>query len=67
VLWDLCCSGFVAFWDIHEQADREHCDIGDHIVARHALRAEWQQRVRAALIRSLNTWWEFFEDIARRS
>src|SRR4029434_1867993 len=26
----------VAFWDIHEEADREHSDIGDHIVARHA-------------------------------
>jgi pyrroloquinoline-quinone synthase len=56
----------VAFWDIHEQADREHSDIGDHIVARHALTADWQKRVRAALIRSLETWWEFFEDIARR-
>src|SRR5512138_2994772 len=25
----------VAFWDVHETADAEHSDVGDHIVARH--------------------------------
>lgn len=56
----------VAFWDIHEEADRDHSDIGDHIVARHAVTAEWQERVRRTLIRSLEMWWEFFDDIERR-
>ncbi len=56
----------VAFWDIHEEADREHSDIGDHIVTRHATTSEWQEKIRRALRRSLDLWWEFFDDIERR-
>jgi len=56
----------VAFWDIHEEADREHSDIGDHIVMRHATTNEWQDKIRRALTRSLQLWWEFFDDIERR-
>ncbi|HVM98383.1 MAG TPA: iron-containing redox enzyme family protein [Candidatus Acidoferrales bacterium] len=55
----------VAFWDIHEEADREHSDIGDHIVAKHTDTADMQEKVRQALTRSLSCWWEFFEDIER--
>ena len=39
----------VAFWDVHEIADREHSDIGDHIVVRFATLPEWQDRVRRAV------------------
>jgi len=55
----------VAFWDIHEEADRDHSDVGDHIVAHHATTNEAQEKVRRALNRSLDLWWEFFEDIQR--
>jgi pyrroloquinoline-quinone synthase len=55
----------VAFWDVHEEADREHSDIGDHVVIRYATSPEWQAKVRAAVERSLTLWWQFFDDIAR--
>jgi pyrroloquinoline-quinone synthase len=55
----------VAFWDVHEEADREHSDIGDHIVVRHATSAEWQAKVRRGVERSLALWWQFFDDIER--
>jgi pyrroloquinoline quinone (PQQ) biosynthesis protein C len=55
----------VARWDIHEQADRDHSDIGDHIVMRHVTTSEWQEKIRCSLTRSLDTWWQFFDDIGR--
>ncbi len=55
----------VAFWDVHEQADAEHSDVGDHIVVRFATSDEVQARVRTALERSLEVWWQFFDGIAR--
>jgi pyrroloquinoline-quinone synthase len=55
----------VAFWDVHEAADREHSDIGDHIVVRYATSEEWHARVRRAVRRSLDLWWQFFDDIER--
>lgn len=55
----------VAFWDVHEQADREHSDVGDHIVVRFATGDESQARVRLALARSLERWWQFFDGIER--
>ena len=55
----------VAFWDIHETADRDHSDIGDHIVVRFATSDEWQTKVRRAVERSLALWWSFFDDIGR--
>jgi pyrroloquinoline-quinone synthase len=53
----------VAFWDIHEVADAEHSDVGDHIVVRHATDAATQTRVRDALQHSLDAWWQFFDGI----
>jgi pyrroloquinoline-quinone synthase len=55
----------VAFWDIHEEADREHSDIGDHVVIRFATTSEWQAKVRLAVERSLALWWQFFDDVGR--
>ena len=56
----------VAFWDIHEEADREHSYVGDHIVARYATTDELQGKIERSLKRSLDTWYEFFDDIERR-
>ena len=55
----------VAFWDVHEIADRDHSDIGDHVVVRFATSGEWQEKVRGAVERSLGKWWEFFDGIER--
>jgi pyrroloquinoline-quinone synthase len=54
----------VAFWDIHEEADREHSDVGDHIVARLADSDALQLAVMSAVETSLARWWAFFDDIA---
>jgi len=53
----------VAFWDIHEIADRDHAGVGDHAVIRHAVTAEAQRAVRAAVETSLAQWWQFFDGI----
>jgi len=53
----------VAFWDIHEMADADHSDVGDHIVVHHATDAAMQARVRDALQHSLDAWWQFFDGI----
>ena len=58
-----CTREQVAFWDIHEQADRDHSAIGDHVVVRMATSAGLQERVRRAVARSLETWWRFFDGI----
>jgi len=55
----------VAFWDIHEIADADHSDVGDHIVVQHANTDELRQQVRDALDRSLEAWWLFFDGIER--
>ncbi len=55
----------VAFWDVHEIADREHSDIGNHIVVRFATSPEWQDRVRRAVEHSLDMWWQFFDGVER--
>ena len=55
----------VAFWDVHEIADREHSDIGNHIVVRFATSLEWQDRVRRAVEHSLDMWWQFFDGVER--
>ena len=55
----------VAFWDVHEIADREHSDIGNNIVVRFADTPERQHRVRRAVEHSLEMWWQFFDDIER--
>jgi len=56
----------VAFWDIHELADAEHSDVGDHIVVKHATTDELQRRVRTAVRTSLGMWWQFFEGMDER-
>ena len=55
----------VAFWDIHEMADADHSDVGDHIVVKHADSDEMRQQVRDALEQSLAMWWSFFDGIER--
>ena len=59
-----CTPEQVAFWDIHEHADREHSAIGDHVVVRMATTPTLQADVRRAVRRSLDLWWRFFDDIA---
>jgi pyrroloquinoline-quinone synthase len=59
-----CTPAQVAFWDVHEHADREHSAVGDHIVVRLATTAELQGAVREAVARSLELWWRFFDGIA---
>lgn len=55
----------VAFWDVHEIADREHSDVGNHIVFRFANTLELQDRIRTAVQTSLDYWWQFFDGIER--
>lgn len=55
----------VAFWDVHEVADAEHSDVGDHIVVRHATTDAIQAGVRDAVKTSLRMWWLFFDDMDR--
>ncbi len=59
-----CSRAQVAFWDVHEQADREHSAIGDHIVVRLATTPALQADVRRAVARSLDLWWRFFDGVA---
>jgi len=59
-----CTREHVAFWDVHEQADREHSAIGDHVVVRMATTPALQADVRGAVARSLELWWGFFDGIA---
>ncbi len=51
----------VAFWDVHEEADKDHSDVGDHIVVQHATSDELQERTRRAVNESLAMWWQFFD------
>jgi len=60
-----CSAEQVAFWDVHEHADRDHSAVGDHIVVRLATTAALQSDVRRAVARSLDLWWGFFDGIAR--
>ena len=55
----------VAFWDVHEQADAEHSDVGNHFVFRFAHGAAVQERIRLAVDTSLDHWWQFFDGIER--
>jgi pyrroloquinoline-quinone synthase len=60
-----CTRAQVAFWDVHEQADREHSAIGDHVVVRLATTPALEDDVRRAVARSLELWWQFFDGIAK--
>lgn len=59
-----CTRPQVAFWDVHEQADREHSAVGDHVVVHLATTPKLQADVRRAVKRSLDLWWRFFDGIA---
>ncbi len=58
-------EGAVAFWDIHEIADAEHSDVGDHIVIKHASTEERQRAIVTAVRTSLGMWWQFFDGMDR--
>ncbi len=55
----------VAFFDVHEIADRDHSDVGDHILSRALLSEGERAGVWAAVERSLDLWWQFFDGIER--
>jgi len=56
----------VAFWDIHEQADREHSAIGrPHRRAPSRPRRSCGRRCGEAVVSVLTRhWWRFFDGIA---
>ena len=56
----------VAFWDVHELADAEHSDVGDHIVVKHGTTDDLQARIQRAVKTSLGMWWQFFEGMDDR-
>ncbi len=51
----------VAFWDIHEVADRDHSDIGRSAVLAHGDTPESRDGIRQAVGLSLDAWWHFFD------
>jgi pyrroloquinoline-quinone synthase len=55
----------VAFFDVHEIADRDHSDVGDHVLSHAHLTKEEQAKVRAAAERSVDLWWQFFDGMER--
>ena len=55
----------VAFWAVHEIADRDHSDIGDHIVVRFADTDAIRASARRAVAHSLEMWWQFFDGMQR--
>jgi pyrroloquinoline-quinone synthase len=57
----------VAFWDVHEVADRDHSDVGDHILSQLPLGELEQTKICGAVERSLDLWWQFFDGIERSS
>jgi pyrroloquinoline quinone (PQQ) biosynthesis protein C len=55
----------VAFFDVHELADRDHSDVGDNILSHMTLGDSEREKVRSAVNRSLDLWWQFFDGIER--
>src|SRR5215472_12219436 len=55
----------VAFFDVHEIADRDHSDVGDNILSHTPLSEIERAKVWAAVERSLEMWWQFFDGIQR--
>jgi pyrroloquinoline-quinone synthase len=54
-----------AFWWVHEEADKEHGDAAFHFLASLCKTEEEQKKVRAALRRSLDLVWLFFDGLER--
>lgn len=55
----------VAFFDVHELADRDHSDVGDHILSHAQLSDPERAGIWSAVERSLDLWWQFFDGIER--
>lgn len=55
----------VAFFDVHEIADRDHSDVGDHVLSHAILTDAEQVLVRGAAERSVDLWWQFFDGMER--
>jgi pyrroloquinoline-quinone synthase len=55
----------VAFFDVHEIADRDHSDVGDHILSHMELSDGERAGIWSAVERSLDLWWQFFDGIER--
>ena len=55
----------VAFFDVHELADRDHSDVGDNILSHMTLGDLEREKIRDAVNRSLDLWWQFFDGIER--
>jgi pyrroloquinoline-quinone synthase len=55
----------VAFFDVHEIADRDHSDVGDNILSHTPMSEVEHAKVWAAVERSLDMWWQFFDGIQR--
>src|SRR5579885_1949894 len=55
----------VAFFDVHELADRDHSDVGDNILSRMELSHGEREKICAAVNRSLDMWWQFFDGMER--
>jgi len=55
----------VAFFDVHEIADRDHSNVGDHILSHMDLSDGERAGIWGAVERSLDLWWQFFDGIER--
>src|SRR5271169_4613534 len=55
----------VIFFDVHEIADRDHSDVGDNILSHTPMSEVERAKVWAAVERSLDMWWQFFDGIQR--
>ena len=55
----------VAFFDIHEEADKEHSDVGDNVVVHYADNDALRAATRGAVDQSLSMWWQFFAGMER--
>ncbi len=55
----------VAFFDVHEIADRDHSDVGDNILSHTPMSEVERAKVWAAVEHSLDMWWQFFDGIQR--
>ena len=50
---------------MHEIADRDHSDVGDNILSHTPMSEIERAKVWAAVERSLDMWWQFFDGIQR--
>ncbi|HVN90002.1 MAG TPA: iron-containing redox enzyme family protein [Candidatus Binataceae bacterium] len=55
----------VSFFDVHELADRDHSDVGDHVLSHSEMTEQEKVKVRGAAERSVELWWQFFDGMER--